>query len=338
MSEDCIYYTRRFLAEVFVIGLVLISSLYEGTAYAISNPQRIPDCRKLEPLVPDSTARYYETDAQRCFEIYLEESGYLMINVSSPLLSRVEPRLYFANDTRTLLTASSDEHRTITKTATFVLLEIRRSGSYAFRVGTQDPRDKLSEFKLRTAWVEIQSEKGNDPLEIEPDPDPFAADCVANGNDPLEIETDPDPLVECAGKGADLASGAAPLERRIRAALCHSETADDHGDTRVCATNVALDRAVGGELRNGWDDDADLFTFVIPELGTVSIVTRGDGDTVGALYDRHGHRLAMDDDDGDGDNFRMVKTLAAGRYFVSVEAGLKGAAGYQLAVKTMDQR
>jgi hypothetical protein len=44
----------------------------------------------------------------------------------------------------------------------------------------------------------------------------------------------------------------------------------------------------------------------------------------------------MDDDSGDGTNFRIAKTLESGQYFIRVEGG-KGAAGsYELTAEALD--
>ena len=52
-------------------------------------------------------------------------------------------------------------------------------------------------------------------------------------------------------------------------------------------------------------EDVDIYTFTLTRQRTVRIETHGETDTVGGLYDDRGHRLAFDDDGGEGDNFRM---------------------------------
>jgi len=66
----------------------------------------------------------------------------------------------------------------------------------------------------------------------------------------------------------------------------------------------------------------------------VEISTHGTTDTTGELYDRFGNRLDRVADGGEGGNFRMVRTLSPGVYFVRV-AGEGSASGpYALMVRT----
>ncbi len=184
-------------------------------------------------------------------------------------------------------------------------------------------------------------EKHDDPAEDEVDPDPFAGPWPDKLGDPAEDEVDPDPfagpwperLGDPAEDEVDPDPFAAPWSGLARA--CDSGVADDHADDLTCATSLALADRVDGEIWNDWRDDEDVFTFVVAELLTVAIETAGHTDTAGGLYDRHAQRLAADGDGGDGDNFRIVKTLVPGRYFVRVE-GDHGAEGrYRLSLRQL---
>jgi hypothetical protein len=86
-----------------------------------------------------------------------------------------------------------------------------------------------------------------------------------------------------------------------------------------------------GELRNGWGDDGDVFRIVVGDAGaaklwTLEVETTGSIDTFGALYDQFGTRLEKSDGGGGGDNFRIVRVLPAGTYYVRIE-GRHGAEG-----------
>ncbi len=64
-----------------------------------------------------------------------------------------------------------------------------------------------------------------------------------------------------------------------------------------------------------------LYSFVPAVSGNVTITTTGSIDTMGALYNEAGVKIAQDDDSGDGDNFLMVYNVTAGkRYTVYVRA------------------
>jgi hypothetical protein len=117
---------------------------------------------------------------------------------------------------------------------------------------------------------------------------------------------------------------------------CSRGEVDDHGDGFGCSTSVAPGGSKTGQLDNAYGDDADAFTFVLTAQETVEMETSGSTDTYGILYDKDGQRLDADDDGGADANFRIVETLAAGRYFVRVE-GKAGAEGsYTLAVDLIE--
>ncbi len=101
----------------------------------------------------------------------------------------------------------------------------------------------------------------------------------------------------------------------------YCEADDDHADTFDCATDLVMGEPASGEVHRG---DVDTFTFRLDDQATVFIESVSKIDVIGSLYDENGHRLALDDDGGHGDDFQITKTLSAGRYFVTVEG--RGAA------------
>ncbi len=109
---------------------------------------------------------------------------------------------------------------------------------------------------------------------------------------------------------------------------------DDHADTMACATPLAVPGTAAGEIGNAWGDDADVFRLELGEDQTVVIQSQGVTDTVGGLFNEQGQLLEMDDDGGEGANFRLVKALVSGLYFVRVE-GSQGTEGpYSLTAET----
>lgn len=103
---------------------------------------------------------------------------------------------------------------------------------------------------------------------------------------------------------------------------------DDHGNSRSSATAAALPSATSGRIETG--QDVDFFRFQVPSRGSVEIRTSGSLDTLGALYDSSGTRLATNDDSGSGYNFRIVRTLSAGTYYVAVQSYGSGTGAYTL--------
>lgn len=109
-------------------------------------------------------------------------------------------------------------------------------------------------------------------------------------------------------------------------APCDQGETDDHGDASLCATAIDLDGSDTGQVDNVDGDDEDFFSFVLSAQTSVEVLTTGSTDTYGSLYDEDGQRLDSDDDSGTDYNFRIARTLGAGRYFVRVE-GASGAEG-----------
>ena len=101
---------------------------------------------------------------------------------------------------------------------------------------------------------------------------------------------------------------------------------DDHGDSTAVATPVSVGDIVPGVLTPG---DQDYFEFPVSADGfRLGVFTQGTTDAVGTLYDGNGARMADDDDSGEGDNFHIIRTLDAGRYYVRVSGGYSREAGY----------
>lgn len=116
--------------------------------------------------------------------------------------------------------------------------------------------------------------------------------------------------------------------------FCAPGESDDHSDVRPCGSVVVVDgSSVSGSLAATYDDDDDFFYFVLSSQITVEVETTGTTDTFGSLYDEAGQLLASNDDASVSDsNFRIVRTMGPGRYFVRVE-GASGAEGsYSVAV------
>ena len=94
--------------------------------------------------------------------------------------------------------------------------------------------------------------------------------------------------------------------------------ADDHGDTRSDATDLALGSSVQGEIEEG--DDDDYFRVQVTEAGTLTVYTTGSLDTRGELQASDGSIFASDDDGGDRTNFRITHDVGPGTYYVRVNS------------------
>ena len=90
----------------------------------------------------------------------------------------------------------------------------------------------------------------------------------------------------------------------------------DHGDTRAEATRLQPDTEEAGDLDRA--GDVDYFRIEVAEAGRLTVETTGPTDTVGYLQDAQGQPLAEDDNAGADDNFRIVRQVPAGTYYVGV--------------------
>ena len=91
---------------------------------------------------------------------------------------------------------------------------------------------------------------------------------------------------------------------------------DDHSNTRSGATNLPLDDSRSGRLETG--GDVDYFQVQVSSSGTLTVYTTGSTDTWGTLQNSSGSDLANDDDGGDGNNFRIERTVTPGTYYLRV--------------------
>jgi hypothetical protein len=251
-------------------------------------------CETFTAIDLNTTLRVQGKDSveAQCFEVDAVAAGHLWLDIAVPGSARALPRLDFSAQACGGTQAEDEGFTYVRRRAASLWLEILVPGSYSFCVAAQDPSLRLGEYKLTAAFV------SGGPETLVP-------------GDPDEDEPDPETLLD---------------ER------CRLGEVDDHGDMFACATAIHLGPAVAGEIRNGWGDDEDVFTFRLGELGTVEIATTGETDTFGSLYDESGQRLAADDDGGNAANFRMAKTLVPGWYFVRVEGRHRDEGAYRLVV------
>ena len=92
---------------------------------------------------------------------------------------------------------------------------------------------------------------------------------------------------------------------------------DDHGDDRFTATVIELESETDGYLAHG---DIDYFRLEIANRGTLTLETTGGTDTYGSLHSNT-EDITSDSNRGQGYNFRIVRVLAPGTYFLRVSRG-----------------
>ena len=106
---------------------------------------------------------------------------------------------------------------------------------------------------------------------------------------------------------------------------------DMDGNTREAATGLGAASSTPRSLEYG--GDSDYFRVEVTQAGTLTVETTGNTDTVGQLRGADGQRLSEDDDGGSGLNFRLVRQVTAGTYYIRV-SGFENATGpYTLVVR-----
>ncbi len=97
----------------------------------------------------------------------------------------------------------------------------------------------------------------------------------------------------------------------------HGQESDDHGNRPLDATLVEH-YGVSESGRLETNGDVDVFRLDLEGRAEVEMRSSGEMDTLGTLYDSGGNVLAEDDDAGSNLNFRIVRTLDGGVYYVAV--------------------
>ncbi len=106
---------------------------------------------------------------------------------------------------------------------------------------------------------------------------------------------------------------------------------DAHGNSLANATRVTLPSITMGAIDPG--EDEDYFRFEVAASSTVVMESVGGPYVVGTLFDAGGNRIAPDDDEGYGFNFRMERILDPGTYYVRVHSYRAAPGAYALHLR-----
>lgn len=93
-------------------------------------------------------------------------------------------------------------------------------------------------------------------------------------------------------------------------------SSDAIGNTFSTAFAISLPGSISTSLDFG--GDVDVFKFTLFTTATVTLKTTGSTDTYGSLYNLMGSLITSNDDGNGYPNFRIVRTLPAGTYYLSV--------------------
>ena len=93
---------------------------------------------------------------------------------------------------------------------------------------------------------------------------------------------------------------------------------DDHGSSAWSATPVSLGSVTSGNLSLA--GDLDFFRFTAPAAGTYVLYSLGDLPLCATVYDAAYQSVTSDCNSGELENFRIVRALNPGTYYVEVRA------------------
>ncbi len=309
-------YSTKTIAKCYKTIAILCFLMVPGAAMALDDIES--PCADAELLPLNTSLRSYRDlgGESHFFKLEVPEAGLVTLDVAvpGPALGEAKIGLFHRDCGRTNPLPS--EFAMIERTPTRLALFAKVPGTYLFAVAAQSSQSILSQYRVTAGFVTADvlgritiGKLGEDDNELD-----------------LEPDADPDPP-----------PGLWFLDDDLQVAmqkLCQQLKIDDHGDTFACATLLGPQPKETGTILNSWGDDQDFFLFMLTETHTIQIATTGPTDTFGTLYDRHGHRLAMGDSGGSGDNFRIVKTLSPGYYFVRVEGSRAAEGPYTILVQS----
>ena len=128
------------------------------------------------------------------------------------------------------------------------------------------------------------------------------------------------------GGGGDDAAAAPPVRPPTRPS--------DPGGTRASATLVAVPSDTPGVLTAG---DVDYFRISVSRSVRLEVYTSGSTDTYGSLESASGSTLARNDDGGTRQNFRIVRSVPGGTYYIRLRGFNSNTTGnYTLHVRSLD--
>ena len=105
---------------------------------------------------------------------------------------------------------------------------------------------------------------------------------------------------------------------------------DDHGDSHDEAAFVEVPSVTAGWLEPG---DRDYFGMKLTESGQLTVRSEGWINAEGRLLDGDGDSFAIDSDSGTDYNFRIVRDLDAGTYFVRIHERFARPGAYAVHVE-----
>ncbi|MCP3964587.1 MAG: hypothetical protein GY719_42705 [bacterium] len=270
-----------------------------------------------------------------CYRLSIPAPGILTLDVSAPSSPEAEPRLDFLGESAPE-GQGAGRYRLLEQRPRGVIVEVEAPGTFFLTVASEDPEQPLAGYKLRNAFVgeDIATPAGIvfcDPVlpESPGGEDSFTPRRFDEGTALLTkaVDDDEDDEVWELSLGPDH-----PALRRL--VSCGLGEVDDHGDTALCATLLAVDGSAAGTLGNAVGDDEDFFTFDLDRQRTVEIKVLEAAAGHVSLYNIQGLRLGASS--ASAPAARLVRTLPPGRYYLRVQSLWGSEEAYVLSLEVLD--
>ncbi|MCG8028290.1 MAG: PPC domain-containing protein [Candidatus Thiodiazotropha taylori] len=101
--------------------------------------------------------------------------------------------------------------------------------------------------------------------------------------------------------------------------------------SRTISLNSSGSGSYSASLRNS--SDRDYYRINISVAGEYVISSSGSTDTVGRLLDSNGNTIAVNDDGGSGNNFRITRNITStGTYYIRISAGSSSGGSYTITI------
>lgn len=138
--------TQCILATLTITFLTLVQSAFANTFDAQTT------CANAALVDPSTTHRGYENGSPHLVRMDVPSAGILTMDVSPSNPAAAAARLGFSRH-RCGEEPGGNEIMTIERSAAHLVLAVRSPGIYTFRLGAQDPRQMLGDYKLTTGFV-----------------------------------------------------------------------------------------------------------------------------------------------------------------------------------------
>lgn len=297
-----------------IISTILLATLLISVARAepASATDSETSCEGPRLVLDEAVPVGLDDDSDR-FLLDLPAPGFLALEVADSVA--LDDTLWLDVSPRPCATSGSrPSAETLARTMRWQILAVSAAGTYRLRVGRLSPGVPVSGAWISSRFL-LFEEAEDGELGAHKDGSGDSGGTGENG-----AEESDDEIVPLMFPGFD---------DDLEDLFCHLGTGSK-AELSFCGAEIRPGRAVPGKLDPAASQRWEYFTFTLEQLSRVTLTSRGETDTLGRLYDRHGHLLARSDVGGEGENFQIDAMLPPGDYFLRVEGAWNGPGSYEL--------